>query len=125
MSSRMLLRSIAAAGRPGATVSRRGLATTSRLAHKETSPSASHPAPPDNDESHDVHRHKDDLINKHKQGKAHWKAELASDSEEAVKADREGGKDQHTKEHIQSLQERTKHHAEKTSKSGTSDGDGM
>ncbi|KAL8409422.1 hypothetical protein RB594_007741 [Gaeumannomyces avenae] len=116
MSSRMLLRSIAAAGRPAATVSRRGLATTSRLAHKETS---------HNDESHDVHRHKDDLINKHKQGKAHWKAELASNSEEAVKADREGGKDQHTKEHIQSLQERTKHHAEKTSKSGTSDSDGM
>lgn len=116
MPSRILLRSVvAAAGRPAAAVSRRGLATTPRLAHKETS---------HNDESHDVHRHKDDLINKHKEGKAHWKAELASNSEEAVKADREGGKE-HTKDHIQSLQERTKHHAERTSKAGTSDGDGM
>ncbi|KAL8381028.1 hypothetical protein RB595_005359 [Gaeumannomyces hyphopodioides] len=117
MSSRILLRSVvaAAAGRPAATASRRGLATSPRLAHKETS---------QNDESHDVHRHKDDLIKKHREGKAHWKAELASNSEEAVKADREGGKE-HGKDHIQSLQERTKHHAEKTSKSGTSDGDGI
>ncbi|KLU91903.1 hypothetical protein MAPG_10852 [Magnaporthiopsis poae ATCC 64411] len=121
MSSRILLRTVAAAGRPAATIPRRGLATSPQLAHKETS---------HNDESHDVHRHKDDLMNKHKQGKAHWKAELASNSEEAVKADREAareakaGPDQ-TKDHLQRLQERTKHHAEKTSKAGTSDGDGM
>lgn len=80
-----------------------------------------------------MHRHKDDLINKHKLGKAHWKAELASNSEEAVKADRDaareaaagvGGPEQ-TKDHLQRLQERTKHHAEKTSKAGTSDGDDL
>lgn len=73
-------------------------------------------------ETHDPEKHKQDLLAKQKAGKGHWKPELASDSEEAVKADRHGGDG---KEDVASLQERTKHAAEETSKSGTSMRDGL
>ncbi|KAK6083577.1 hypothetical protein SCUP515_01828 [Seiridium cupressi] len=63
--------------------------------------------------------HKQDLLNKQKEGKGHWKPELASNSEEAVKADRS------SHESIEKLQERTKGHAEETSKTGTSMRDGL
>lgn len=36
----------------------------------------------------DYTKHKDDSLTKVKKGEQHWKAELASDSEEAIKADR-------------------------------------
>ena len=36
----------------------------------------------------DYEHHKQDSLKKQKEGAAHWKPELASDSEEAVKADR-------------------------------------
>ncbi|KAI8624576.1 hypothetical protein F5Y19DRAFT_308287 [Xylariaceae sp. FL1651] len=72
-------------------------------------------------DGHDPEKHKNDLLEKHKSGKGHWKPELASDSEEAVKADRTGGKD----ENITELQKRTKATAEETSKTGTSMHDGL
>ncbi|KAI1328025.1 hypothetical protein F5Y16DRAFT_369862 [Xylariaceae sp. FL0255] len=73
------------------------------------------------DESHDPEKHKQDLLSKHKDGKGHWKPELASDSEEAIKADRahEG------KENIADLQKRTQATAEETAKKGTSMHDGL
>ncbi|KAI3320584.1 hypothetical protein HD806DRAFT_538041 [Xylariaceae sp. AK1471] len=71
------------------------------------------------DESYDPEKHKQDLLSKQKEGKGHWKPELASDSEEAIKADRGG------KEDIATLQNRTKATAEETSKTGTSMRDGL
>ena len=81
------------------------------------------------DDTRDPEKHKQDLLTKQKAGKGHWKPELASDSEEAVKADRArdaaaaaaGG----VKEEISKLQERTKSTAEDTAKSGTSMRDGL
>ncbi|KAI6642649.1 hypothetical protein MCOR08_000422 [Pyricularia oryzae] len=66
----------------------------------------------DHDENHgeDVSRHKEDLLNKHKNNSANWKSELASNSEEAVKADR----DEHGS--IKDLQEKTKGRAEQDKK---------
>jgi len=56
----------------------------------------------------DNEKHKQDQLNKQKEGKGHWKPELASNSEEAVQADR------NTKnESIEDLQNRTKEHADK------------
>ncbi|KAF6815016.1 hypothetical protein CMUS01_12523 [Colletotrichum musicola] len=70
-------------------------------------------------DEHVHEKHKQDSLSKQKQGKGHWKPELASDSEEAVKADRTEHADPKT------LQERTKHAAEETSKAGTSMKDGL
>ncbi|POS87497.1 hypothetical protein EPUL_000672 [Erysiphe pulchra] len=52
-------------------------------------------------------RHKQDALKKQKEGKGHWKAELASDSEEAIAADRN-----HRDESLHELQKRTVEHAE-------------
>ncbi len=68
----------------------------------------------------EIDRHKLDSLKKQKDGQGHWKPELASDSEEAIKADRAGPHDS-----MESLQQRTKHAAEHTSKAGTSMHDGM
>lgn len=46
-------------------------------------------------------------MNKQKDGKNHWKPELASHSEEAVAADRQSGS-----ESMEELQHKTKDHAE-------------
>ncbi|OAA63932.1 Mitochondrial carrier protein PET8 [Cordyceps fumosorosea ARSEF 2679] len=70
----------------------------------------------------DVDKHKLDLLRKHKEGTAHWKRELASDSEEAVKADKGHGA---AKESVQELQERTKKMAEESATGGTSRHEGM
>ncbi|POS71520.1 hypothetical protein DHEL01_v210091 [Diaporthe helianthi] len=70
-------------------------------------------------ETKDYETHKQDSLSKQKAGKGHWKPELASDGEEAVKADRTPDED------ISKLQERTKKHAEDKSKSGTSGTDPM
>jgi hypothetical protein len=79
--------------------------TTSRLGLKESSSQS----------DVDYEKHKQDSLSKQKSGAGHWKPELSSDSEEAVKADRNAeGTDPKT------LQEKTKHIAEETSKSGTS-----
>jgi len=67
----------------------------------------------------DYDKHKQDSIDKQKRGQGHWKPELASDSEESIKADRlspgEAGK-----EAMKRLQEQTKGRAEETAKHGTS-----
>ncbi len=66
-----------------------------------------------------IEQHKQDSLAKQKQGKAHWKPELASESEASVKADRtphEGGKD------IGRLQEKTKGWAEEAKKGSMRDG---
>lgn len=73
----------------------------------------------DSAENKDYDKHKQDALAKQKEGKGHWKPELASDGEEAVKADR------NPKESIEKLQERTKHHAHETSSKGTSGTDPM
>jgi len=65
-------------------------------------------------------KHKQDLLAKQKEGKGHWKPELASDSEEAVNADR-----QHKGESVKELQDKTAKHAEEKHKAGTSQHDGF
>lgn len=67
----------------------------------------------------DFEKHKQDSLSKQKSGKGHWKPELASDGEEAVKADRTPDED------ISKLQERTKNHAQEKAHSGTSGTDPM
>jgi hypothetical protein len=64
-------------------------------------------------------RHRDDLLAKQKRGQGHWKPELASNSEEAIKADRAEAED------IRTLQNRTKATAEETSRNRTSMRDGL
>jgi hypothetical protein len=71
----------------------------------------------------DYDKHKADSLAKQKQGKGHWKPELASDSEEAIRADRD-----HTPSspgETAKLQEQTKRAAEETAKAGTSTRDSM
>jgi len=65
-------------------------------------------------------KHKQDQLDKSKQGKGHWKPELASNSEEAVAADR-NSKD----ESIEEMQKKTAEHVEKTHKHGTSQDPGF
>ncbi|KAI0137160.1 hypothetical protein BJ170DRAFT_590102 [Xylariales sp. AK1849] len=118
MASRILFRS-AAAFRPAAVqtsrqiIVQRGIASTSVLRHKESD--VHH----NQDKDHLTEHHKQDQLKKQKEGKGHWKPELASDSEEAVKADRNEHED------VKDLQERTKAAAEETSKNGTSMRDGL
>jgi len=59
----------------------------------------------------DNERHKQDLLEKQKSGKGHWKPELASNSEEAVAADRQAG--DHS---VEELQKKTAKHAEEKHK---------
>ncbi|KAI0914600.1 hypothetical protein F4824DRAFT_496400 [Ustulina deusta] len=84
------------------------IGSTPSLKHKES-----------NGNGADPEKHKQDLLAKHKSGKGHWKPELASDSEEAVKADRTSYED------VTTMQNRTKATAEETSKTGTSMRDGL
>jgi len=67
----------------------------------------------------DYEKHKQDQLQKQKEGKGHWKEELASDSEEAVAADRHDH-DDHSEQGIKELQNKTVDHAEKKHKHGTS-----
>ncbi|KAK0704924.1 hypothetical protein B0H67DRAFT_613449 [Lasiosphaeris hirsuta] len=91
--------------------------TPSSLLKESSSPHTDNPDP------EAVDRHKQDSLVKQKKGQGHWKPELASDSEESVKADRaphepgEAG--------VRKLQERTKMAAEETLKHGTSMKDSM
>ncbi|KAJ4424475.1 hypothetical protein N0V82_000799 [Gnomoniopsis sp. IMI 355080] len=110
MASRLFLRS-ALALRPTTAATpalRRGFAVSSSHQIKESSGDVK-----------DYDKHKQDSLSKQKSGKGHWKPELASDGEEAVKADRQPHED------ISKLQERTKQHAEEKSSSGTSTKDPM
>ncbi|KAH6605016.1 mitochondrial carrier pet8 [Trichoderma cornu-damae] len=99
-----------------ATAANRGFACSAvkRLGLKETSTQA----------NVDYELHKRDSLAKQKKGSGHWKPELASDSEEALMADR-ASREMHPLERIKALQERTKRAAEETSKAGTSVRDGM
>lgn len=65
-------------------------------------------------------KHKQDQLQKQKVGKNHWKPELASNSEEAVVADRQGGN-----ESIEEMQKKTTKHAEEKHKHGTSQDPGL
>jgi len=76
------------------------------------------------DNAEQSERHKEDSLKKQKDGKGHWKAELASDSEEAVTADRHEY-DDHKTESMEELQKRTIQHAEKKHRTGTSQDPGM
>lgn len=69
-------------------------------------------------------KHKQDQLTKQKDGKGHWKPELASDSEEAVAADRHQH-DDHSEEGLKDLQKKTAEHAEKKHKHGTSQDPGF
>lgn len=69
-------------------------------------------------------KHKQDLLKKSKDGKGHWKPELASDSEEAVAADRHDHSDS-SEAGIKELQKKTQHHAQEKHKTGTSQSSGM
>ncbi|KAF5010201.1 hypothetical protein FDECE_3642 [Fusarium decemcellulare] len=85
------------------------ISTSSRLGLKESSTQT----------DVDFEKHKKDSLDKQKKGAGHWKPELASDSEEAVRADRSAD------EPAKDLQERTKKAAEETAKAGTSMRDNM
>ncbi|KAM9874694.1 hypothetical protein VDGL01_11251 [Verticillium dahliae] len=69
----------------------------------------------------DSDKHKQDSLSKQRTGKGHWKPELASDGEEAVKADRNRTMNLTPSE----LAERTKNVAEEMAKVGTSMRDGL
>ncbi|KAI1201569.1 hypothetical protein F5X97DRAFT_25176 [Nemania serpens] len=118
MASRMLSTTLRPAARAAASrqpipamTQRSFTSSTLALKHKESM-----------GEGYDPEKHKQDGLSKQKSGKGHWKPELASDSEEAIKADRAG---QEQKEDMASLQNRTKATAEETSKTGTSMRDGL
>ncbi|KAK7403459.1 hypothetical protein QQX98_010780 [Neonectria punicea] len=95
--------------RVGSVMAGRGftMSTSARLGLKESSSQT------DTDYDH----HKKDSLAKQKAGEAHWKPELASDSEEALRADRAAQKGP---EAMGNLQERTKRAAEERAKKGTS-----
>ncbi|KAL2018527.1 hypothetical protein VTK56DRAFT_739 [Thermocarpiscus australiensis] len=121
MSARALLRTTTArAPRPShltlPSPSRRAIAQTPRLGLKESA--SKDPNPEDFD------FHKQDSLAKQKKGQGHWKPELASVSEEIVKADRmapgEAGEAA-----MRRLQDQTKGTAEETSKHKTSMKDGL
>ncbi|KAI1109236.1 hypothetical protein F5Y14DRAFT_456243 [Nemania sp. NC0429] len=105
----------AASRQPVLAMSQRGFSSsTLALKHKESM-----------GEGYDPEKHKQDGLSKQKSGKGHWKPELASDSEEAVKADRAASQSGGKSEDFSSLQNRTKATAEETSKTGTSMRDGL
>ncbi|KAK4133255.1 hypothetical protein BT67DRAFT_424155 [Trichocladium antarcticum] len=131
MSARVLLTTTRAAARPASILpltARRTLTQTPIRPLKESStskrprPSPSSPAP--QLPSHTNPHHKQDSLAKQEQGKGHWKPELASVSEESIKADRSGcvKTDEET---LKKLQEKTKWRAEETHKTGTSRCDGL
>ncbi|EGX90376.1 Mitochondrial carrier protein PET8 [Cordyceps militaris CM01] len=106
--SKTILPRVARCAALPATAARMPFSSSRVLSHKESSSNT----------DDDVDKHKLDSLRKHKDGAGHWKRELASDSEEAVKADK--GHGAAATESVQELQERTKKMAEESRKSGTS-----
>jgi len=110
---------LAASARPQSAIavaqSRRGFSVLAARASKESDLNTS--------DAEQSERHKQDLLKKQKEGKGHWKPELASDSEEAVAADRHTFNGQ--KETLEELQKRTVEHADKKHRHGTSQDPGM
>ncbi|KAG7285337.1 hypothetical protein NEMBOFW57_009959 [Staphylotrichum longicolle] len=118
MSARALLSTATRALRPSVipVTARRSITQTPRTLLKEsasTDPSAA-----------DFEHHKQDSLAKQKAGQAHWKPELASVSEESVKADRMAPEEA-SEAAMKRLQEQTKGRAEETRKKGTSMRDGL
>jgi hypothetical protein len=116
MSARALLNTATKALRPSVlslptTSARRSFTPTPRAALKESAST--------DPNSTDYEKHKQDSLAKQKKGEGHWKPELASVSEESVKADRMGPKEA-GEAAMKRLQEQTKGRAEETSKQGTS-----
>jgi len=101
------------AARPATAISSRAFTTTGIRALKESDRHN-----PDAAEHNE--KHKQDGLDKQKDGKGHWKPELASDSEEAVTADRSNGSDS-----IEEMQKKSAEHIEKKHKHGTSQDPGM
>lgn len=60
----------------------------------------------------EIEHHKNDGLQKQKDGKGHWKGELASNSEASIKADRE--EIDASQESIEKLQKETESYAQKT-----------
>lgn len=120
MSARTLLNTATKALRPASislsTTARRSITQTPRAFLKESSSTDPDPQ--------DYERHKQDSLDKQKKGQGHWKPELASVSEESVKADRSGPQDT-SEAAMKRLQEQTKGRAEETSKNRTSMRDGL
>lgn len=67
------------------------------------------------DQGEQNEKHKQDQLQKQKDGKGHWKPELASDSEEAVAADRHEHAD-HSEDGLKDLQKKTEKHADEKHK---------
>ncbi|KAK4118712.1 hypothetical protein N657DRAFT_637831 [Parathielavia appendiculata] len=118
MSARALLNTTAKALHPSpiSLTARRSLTQTTRAMIKENASTDPDPEAMD--------RHKQDSVSKAKKGEGHWKPELASVSEESVKADRAATGDS-SDAAMRRLQEQTKAHAEETSKNRTSMRDGL
>ena len=116
MSARLLLLRHPAALAPLQPSARRALSISSTLRLKESSNS--------DPSSSNYEKHKQDSIEKQKRGQGHWKPELASDSEESIKADRMSPREA-GEAATKRLQERTKGHAEENLKHGTSMKDNM
>ncbi|OWP02012.1 hypothetical protein B2J93_1484 [Marssonina coronariae] len=72
------------------------------------------------DQAATTEKHKQDTLQKQQDGKGHWKPELASDSEEAITADRHS-----TNDSIEEMQKKTTEHVEKKHKHGTSQDPGL
>ncbi|KAK4153882.1 hypothetical protein C8A00DRAFT_43259 [Chaetomidium leptoderma] len=122
MSARALLNTATRALRPSAlsltTTTRRSLTQSPRALLKESSSTDPNPE--------EFEHHKQDSLAKQKKGQGHWKPELASVSEESVKADRQQSAPHETSEAaMRRLQEQTKGRAEETSKNRTSMRDGL
>ncbi|KAK4098221.1 hypothetical protein N658DRAFT_432462 [Parathielavia hyrcaniae] len=120
MSARALLNTTVRALRPSpiSLTARRSLTQTRRALIKENASTDPDPEAMD--------RHKQDSVTKAKKGEGHWKPELASVSEESVKADRAASSPPDASESaMRRLQEQTKAHAEETSKNRTSMRDGL
>ncbi|KAI9821828.1 MAG: hypothetical protein M1827_002410 [Pycnora praestabilis] len=64
------------------------------------------------DRKEKIEHHKNDQLDKQKEGKGHWKGELASNSEGAIAADR--GTHDHSEKGIKEMQDATAQHAEET-----------
>ncbi|KAK4236437.1 hypothetical protein C8A03DRAFT_45560 [Achaetomium macrosporum] len=122
MSARTLVSTTARALRrstfspPATFTARRTLTQTPRLALKESFSTDPNPE--------DLDYHKRDSLEKQKKGQGHWKPELASVSEESIKADRMSPQEA-GEAAMKRLQDQTKGTAEETSKNKTSMRDGL
>ncbi|MCJ1369099.1 hypothetical protein MMC20_000307 [Loxospora ochrophaea] len=96
---------------PNVTVSRPVAITNRRYFHVTRVRSALSESDRHRDDIHEeIEHHKNDQLEKQKNGKGEWKRELASNSEAALKADR--GEMKASDEHIEELQKQTSDHSQ-------------